>query len=386
MVNSVYIHVPFCAKKCEYCAFYSEGTNGAKIERYVDALLTEIHTHSPLAQPKMMFFGGGTPSLLTLDQWTRIFRAFQEVGWSSIDEFTVECNPATVSEAKAKLFLENGVNRISMGVQSLDEDLLDRLGRVHSRDMVFRSFRILREAGFNNINLDLMFAIPGQTEAIWEKTLAEILDFGSEHMSCYEVIYEEDTPLYEQLKAGEFDVDEALASEMYEILIDRLDQNGFEQYEIANFARVTDQAAKGIPAYACRHNVNYWVGGEYLALGPAAAGHLDGQRYQNWSNTDLYCEAVKAGRLPRDGGERLKPLAKASETAAFSLRMNRGIYFDEFEARTGYSLNQTWRSELDDLVQRGWGERMEQGFRLTREGFRFADAAGGELLKNGNVV
>ncbi|MBT6770348.1 MAG: coproporphyrinogen III oxidase, partial [Opitutales bacterium] len=184
------------------------------------------------------------------------------------------------------------------------------------------------------------------------------------------------------LKAGEFDVDEALASDMYEILIDRLSQNGFEQYEIANFARVTDQAAKGIPGYACRHNVNYWVGGEYLALGPAAAGHLDGQRYQNWSNTDLYCEAVKAGRLPRDGGERLKPLAKASETAAFSLRMNRGIYFDEFESRTGYSLNQTWRSELDGLVQRGWGERMEQGFRLTREGFRFADAAGGELLKD----
>ena len=383
MVTSVYIHVPFCAKKCEYCAFYSEGTNGAKIERYVDALLTEIHTHSTLAQPKTMFFGGGTPSLLTLDQWTRIFRAFRDVGWKSIDEFTIECNPATVSEAKANLFLENGVNRISMGVQSLDEDLLDRLGRVHSRDMVFRSFRVLREAGFRNVNLDLMFAIPGQTVGIWERTLAEILEFGSEHLSCYEVIYEEDTPLYEQLKAGEFDVDEALASEMYEILVDRLDQNGFEQYEIANFARVAEQAANGIPAYACRHNVNYWVGGEYLALGPAAAGHLDGQRYQNWSNTDLYCEAVKAGRLPRDGGERLKPLAKASETAAFSLRMNRGIYFDEFEARTGYSLNQTWRSELDGLIQRGWGERMEQGFRLTREGFRFADAAGVELLKDG---
>ena len=388
MVNSVYIHVPFCAKKCEYCAFYSEGTDGAKIERYVDALLKEIHLHASSARPKTMFFGGGTPSLLTLDQWRRIFSAFRECEWGSIEEFTVECNPATVSEAKADLFLENGVNRISMGVQSLDEALLDRLGRVHSRDMVFRSFRTLRKAGFQNINLDLMFAIPGQTRAIWDQTLAEILDFGSEHLSCYEVIYEEDTPLYEQLKAGEFDVDEALASEMYEMLIDRLDQNGFEQYEIANFARVTDQKSNGIPAFACRHNVNYWVGGEYLALGPAAAGHIGGLRYQNWSNTDLYCEAVQAGRLPRDGGERLEALAKASETAAFSLRMNRGINSVEFEARTGFSLNQTWQSELDGLVERGWGERVDEGFRLTREGFRltregfrFADAAGVELLK-----
>ncbi len=381
MVSSVYIHVPFCAKKCEYCAFYSEGTDGARIERYVAALLIDIRRQAIQAQPRTVFFGGGTPSLLTLGQWARIFDAFQEVGWTSVSEFTVECNPATVSAAKAALFRENGVNRISMGVQSLDEGLLDRLGRVHSREMVFRSFQTLREAGFDNINLDLMFAIPGQTKEIWQQTLDEILEFGSEHLSCYEVIYEEDTPLYDQMKAGEFDVDEALASEMYEMLVRSLDLKGYRQYEIANFARSDGNDPNGFPSYACRHNINYWVGGDYLALGPAAAGHQDGQRYQNWSNTELYCEAIQAGRLPRDGGECLEPLAKASETAAFSLRMNRGIHFLEFQAKTGFDLQEHWGAELDRLVGCGWGERCEETFRLTRTGFRFADAAGAELLK-----
>ena len=152
-------------------------------------------------------------------------------------EFTVECNPATVSLDKAKLLRALGVNRISMGVQSLDEALLDRLGRVHSRDMVFKSFDILRQAGFDNVNLDLMFAIPGQTMEVWRATLAEAMAMGSEHLSSYEVIYEEDTPLYAQLQAGEFDVDEDLACAMYEELVERALAAGFQQYEIANFAK-----------------------------------------------------------------------------------------------------------------------------------------------------
>ena len=153
------------------------------------------------------------------------------------EEFTVECNPATVSADKAKLFRDFGINRISMGVQSLDEKLLDRLGRIHSREMVFKSFNTLRSAGFENINLDLMFAIPTQTMEIWHATLNEAMAMQSEHLSSYEVIYEDDTPLYEQLKAGEFSVDEDLACEMYEELISRALNGGFHQYEIANFAR-----------------------------------------------------------------------------------------------------------------------------------------------------
>src|SRR5436309_6942693 len=153
-------------------------------------------------RPDTVFFGGGTPSILNLKQWRQILEAMERLNLLGAREWTVECNPATVSLDKAKLLRDFGVNRISMGVQSLNEQLLDRLGRIHSREMVFKSFDILRRAGFENINLDLMFAIPGQTLEVWRDTLSEALALGSEHLSCYEVIYEEDTPLYRQLQAG----------------------------------------------------------------------------------------------------------------------------------------------------------------------------------------
>src|SRR6202142_2300772 len=260
-VESLYLHVPFCAQKCAYCAFYSEPSGGDLINRYVAALLRELELVADDLKPKTIFFGGGTPSLLNLRQWKQILRALDRWHLLGAEEFTVECNPATVSADKAKLLRDIGVNRISMGVQSLDEALLDRLGRIHTRVMVFKSFDILRQAGFDNLNLDLMFAIPGQTMDIWRTTLAEALALGSEHLSSYEVIYEDDTPLYAQMKAGEFDVDEDLACAMYEQLITQSAGAGFHQYEIANFAKHSSALRtphSTLPSRACRHNVNYW--------------------------------------------------------------------------------------------------------------------------------
>jgi len=255
-ITSLYVHVPFCARKCEYCAFYSEASDGETVNRYVDALVREMEMVAEDLRPRTIFFGGGTPSLLNMRQWEKILDAMGRLGLTGAEEWTVECNPATVSADKAKLLRERGVNRISMGVQSLNEGLLDRLGRVHSREMVFKSFETLRAAGFASVNVDLMFAIPGQTLEIWRETLIEALAMGSEHLSSYEVIYEEDTPLYEQLKAGEFDVDEDLACAMYEELVAQTERAGFRQYEIANFAREREGAASDVPGYACRHNVN----------------------------------------------------------------------------------------------------------------------------------
>src|SRR5450432_3973625 len=205
-VASLYLHVPFCAQKCVYCAFYSEASSGELVNRYVVALIRELEIVADDLKPKTIFFGGGTPSLLNLRQWEQILRAMEKLNLLGAKEFTIECNPATVSADKAKLFRDFGINRISMGVQSLDEKLLDRLGRVHSREMVFKSFDTLRAAGFENINIDLMFAIPGQTLKVWRETLVEALALGSEHLSSYEVIYEDDTPLFARMKAGEFDV------------------------------------------------------------------------------------------------------------------------------------------------------------------------------------
>jgi len=385
-VRSLYVHVPFCAKKCEYCAFYSEASSGELIERYVAALERELQLAATRLKPGTVFFGGGTPSLLNLRQWERLLRTMDRLGLLGAEEWTVECNPATVSADKAKLLRDHGVNRISMGVQSLDEALLDRLGRVHSRNMVFRSYDILRKAGFDNVNIDLMFAIPPQTMAVWQDTLREAVAMGSEHLSCYEVIYEEDTPLFHQMQAGEFDVDEDLACAMYEELQVAADRTGFAQYEVANFAKRvdTEQAAPDntqVPQRACRHNVNYWRGGSFYGLGPSATGYVDGVRWKNCANTQRYCEALESGSAMMDFREQLPPASRAGETAAFGLRMVAGWGFDEFKQITGTDLREEWGEEMDKLCRCGWGERTEDRFRLTRTGLRFADAAAEMFLR-----
>lgn len=386
VMGSLYAHVPFCAHKCEYCAFYSHAANGDIVNRYVQALIAEMGLVAERVRPKTVFFGGGTPSLLNMRQWEDVLKAMERLNLLGAEEWTVECNPATVSLDKAKLLRSFGVNRVSMGVQSLDARLLEKLGRIHSREMVFKSFDTLRQAGFDNINVDLMFAIPGQTMEIWRKTLDEAMDLGSEHLSSYEVIYEEDTPLYEQLQAGEFEVDEDLACDMYSELIERSSRRGFVQYEIANFARNLDGPLGEYPDRACRHNVNYWRGGFFAALGPSAAGYEPAGpgraiRTKNWSNTTLYCEQLEKGRRAIESSETLEPLARAGELAAFGLRMNSGWPFQQFREVTGFDLLRDWKDELDSLVSRGWGSIETDRFRLTSAGLRFADAAGSELLR-----
>lgn len=433
-VESLYVHVPFCAQKCEYCAFFSEASSGELINRYVRALQHELELVAADLRPRTIFFGGGTPSLLNLRQWESLLQTMQQSNLLGATEFTVECNPATVSLDKARLLRSFGVNRISMGVQSLDEALLDRLGRVHSREMVFKSFDALRQAGFDNVNIDLMFAIPGQTMDVWRATLDEAIALGSEHLSSYEVIYEEDTPLYAQLNAGEFDVDEELACDMFEELVQRSAAGGFRQYEVANFARdarvtplektydiqlptpslqaVSPHEAldagrsmldaggspKGmgklaaatttalsrdpqIPALACQHNINYWRGGDFYGLGPSATGYVRGVRTKNWANTQLYCEQLEKGKRAIESREEFPLLKRAGETAAFGLRMNAGWPFAEFQRVTGLDLRQDWVADMDSLVQKGWALRSPDRFQLTPQGLRFADAAAELFLR-----
>jgi oxygen-independent coproporphyrinogen-3 oxidase len=415
-VGSLYIHVPFCAQKCNYCAFYSEAANGQVINRYVRALQREMEIVAADLRPLTIFFGGGTPSLLNLRQWEQLLQTMSRLQLANAVEWTVECNPATVSLDKAKLLRDHGVNRVSMGVQSLDEALLDRLGRVHSREMVFKSFDHLRAAGFDNINVDLMFAIPGQTLKAWRETLVEALALGSEHLSSYEVIYEDDTPLFARLKAGEFDVDEELAETMFEELIAQAAKAGFRQYEIANFARHfpgatanldrgakrdshsshqrhDEEAGRGgiinvnyfpdpeIPSRACRHNVNYWRGGAYYGLGPSATSYVRGVRSRSVSNTQLYCEQLEQGRRAMESSEELAPRARAGEIAAFGLRMNAGWPFEQFQRMTGWDLRGEWSGEMDRLVSRGWASADERRFQLTPAGLRFADAAAELFLR-----
>ena len=402
-VASLYIHVPFCAQKCAYCAFYSEPSSNEMVNRYITALIRELEIVAGDLNPKTVFFGGGTPSILNLRQWEEIFCAMERLNLLGAEEFTVECNPATISPDKAKLLRSFGVNRISMGVQSLDEKLLERLGRIHTREMVFKSFDTLRRAGFDNLNLDLMFAIPGQTLEIWRGTLAEAIALGSEHLSSYEVIYEDDTRLFKQLQAGKFAVNEELACAMYDELIARATAAGFQQYEVANFARSVSTGSKvqssrskvsdatttsgighwtlDIPSRACKHNINYWRGGSFYGFGPSATSYVRGVRTKNWSNTQLYCEQLEKGKRAIESSEELPPLKRAGETAAFGLRMVAGWPFDQFQRVTGFDLREEWLAEMNQLVERGWGRCDSRRFQLTQQGLRFADAAAEMFLR-----
>jgi len=385
-VSSLYVHVPFCAQKCSYCAFYSEPTSGPAIDRYVTALSREMEMVAGDLQPQTVFFGGGTPSLLNLRQWEQVLKTMDRLKLLGAREWTVECNPATVSLDKARLLRSYGVNRISMGVQSLNAALLERLGRIHNREMVFKSFDVLRRAGFDNVNIDLMFAIPGQTLEVWGETLNEAIAMGSEHLSCYEVIYEEDTALYAQLKAGQFDENEELACAMYEQLVERAEGAGLQRYEVANFACLRSSldprtSGFGFPTYACRHNVNYWRGGSFYGLGPSATGYVRGVRTRNWANTQLYCEQIERGKRAIESSEELGPLARAGETAAFGLRMVAGWPFEQFRQITGYDLRQSWGPDMERLSHEGLGQLTPEGFKLTSHGLRFADAAAEMFLR-----
>lgn len=377
--RSLYVHVPFCAHKCQYCAFYSHPPAADELARFSDALVRELELIAAACRPDTIFFGGGTPSLLSLGQWSVILEAMRRLGLGPGAEWTVECNPATVTPQKAALWRSAGVNRVSLGVQSFDEALLERLGRIHSRAQVFRAFNVLRDSGFDNINLDLMFALPGQTLAAWSATLDEALRLEPEHLSSYEVIYEEDTPLFAQLEAGCIDVNEDLACEMYERLVERASGAGFHQYEVANFAMGPMEGE--LPKRACRHNVGYWRGEPSHAVGPSASEFVGGVRSRNPSNTRLWMAELEKGRRTKEFSESLPPLAAAGERAAFGLRMPSGWLYSDFQQRTGFDLRREWSRDLDSLVARGWGERGEDRFRLTPGGLRFADAVGALLLR-----
>jgi oxygen-independent coproporphyrinogen-3 oxidase len=367
-----------------YCAFYSEPAPGELVDRYVAALSREMEQVAAELKPRTVFFGGGTPSLLSAAQWTRLLEAMARLDLLGAAEWTVECNPATVSLNKARLLRSFGVKRVSLGVQSFDDGLLCRLGRIHTRDEIFASFDLLRRAGFENLNLDLMFAIPGQTMATWRATLTEAMALQPEHLSCYEVIYEEDTPLFAQLAAGRLDVNEERACDQYEELLAWADRHGFAQYEIANFAkRLEGDAAGEVPRLACQHNVNYWRGGSFHGLGPSATSYVNGIRTRNITSTARYCERWEQGQSAIESSEQLSPLARAGETAAFGLRMTAGWPFEQFQQVTGFDLRDEWQAEMQELVARGWGHWEEHRFRLAPQGLRFADAAAELFLRPG---
>jgi oxygen-independent coproporphyrinogen-3 oxidase len=379
--KSLYIHVPFCALKCHYCAFYSAPPKGDQIDRYCRALVKELEMAKDFLKPETIFFGGGTPSLMNIENWKFILKSLERLGLLPVNEFTIECNPATVTLDKARLWLDYGVNRISLGVQSLDDNLLSRLGRIHDRKMALDTYNLFRKAGFNNINIDLIYGIPGQTMDLWIKTLNEAISLQTEHLSCYELTPEEDTEFYRRLNLGEYELDEDLSASMYEELVERAENAGLYRYEVSNFGRGKPKDNYSIPQFACRHNVNYWRGKPYFGAGPSAASFLNNIRETNISNTDLYCSLLEQNKRPIKETDKLEPLARAGEIAGFGLRMTIGWSFEEFLNTTGFDLREHWQKEMNRLISLGYAVADNDHFRLTSTGLRYADWAAELFLR-----
>ena len=357
-VKHLYVHVPFCPKICPYCSFYKEASDRNRTQAFLDAVLLELDS-APHIQPKTIFFGGGTPSALSTRQLAYLIDGLRErLDLSDLQEWTLEMNPATVSEEKALLLRSLGISRISMGVQAWQPELLDRLGRVHSATQALRSYKILRSAGFENINLDLIFGIPGQTAEQWEESLLQTIALGPEHISAYCLTYEEDTEYFLRLGAGEFVQEAGRDAALFERTMDTLEQHGYSQYEISNYAR---------PGKECLHNLAYWTGKEYLGLGPSAFSTVASRRWQNVPNTPEYIQRIRESGRACQFTEIITPDIHRAEKIAFGLRTNLGVPEE---------LVEPWHKPIGDLLSEGYVERNAGKVRLSRSGRMVADAIG----------
>jgi len=362
MIRHLYVHTPFCAKICPYCAFYVHRGGAAAQREFVAALRAEwrrAREEFPLA-PETVYFGGGTPSLLSAGLFAELAQELSSVhSWS---EFTLEVNPATVTPEKAAAWRAAGVNRISLGAQSFDADMLKILGRQHAPGDIAETCALLREHGFENINIDLMFALPGQSEAGWEETLRAALACAPKHISAYALTYEEDTPFFERLQRGEWRQDEAREVAMFERTRDVLGAAGLVDYEISNFA---------LPGFESRHNLAYWRGADYLGLGPSACSTVGGLRWRNAPDTRAYAERIARGESVRGEMETLDTATRTKERIMFGLRMREGVLRAEFGGA---------ESQLGELAAHGLAFEAEGRVRLTARGKLVADGVAGMFV------
>jgi putative oxygen-independent coproporphyrinogen III oxidase len=333
MVRHLYIHIPFCARICPYCAFYKDLLDRSRTNQFCEAILRELeqcqlHRQTGhcccLHTPSTIYFGGGTPTALSIAQLELLLRGFHErLDLSELVEWTIEANPGSVSARKAAVLKKFGVNRISLGVQSWDGELLKLLGREHNAPQAEESFRILRTAGFTNINVDLMFGLPGQTVEQWRASLEKTVAFQPEHISTYCLTYEEDTEFFLRHARGEFRQDSDADAEFFEMTMAILEDAGYEHYEISNYAR---------PGFESVHNRAYWLGENYLGIGPSAVSTISMQRWQNVCDYRAYIDRVLSGQSPGASMENLTHEMKRIERIALSLRTRDGVPASEVTA------------------------------------------------------
>ena len=375
---ALYVHIPFCLSKCNYCDFNTYEGIESLMPPFVDALSTEIELWGKrLDGPDVVtiFFGGGTPSYLPSESITRLFdRIDRSMQIVSDAEITLEANPDDVDSIKSPGWLNAGFNRISIGVQSFYDPILSALSRRHSSVDATDAVKTARDAGFDNISIDLMFGLPKQTLSIWETTLNRAIELGTEHLSLYGLQVELGTPLHRDVQRGTVRTpSDDLAADMYELAMDLLGDAGYEHYEISNWAK---------PGYRSQHNLAYWLNKPYLGVGPGAHSSMFGKRFANMKSPRRYIErvgeascqddarafAIVEGESAIDFLETTSPPMAMSETMMLGMRLSEGVSNADFRNRFGEGLMSVYGSEIDDLVSTGLIEHTDDRIRLTRRG------------------
>ena len=373
MVAGVYLHIPYCKSRCSYCDFATDVYRSEEaVERYVTALCSEIRNSQNEIQDSTdtIYFGGGTPSLLTPKQIERILKdvnnAFMIVGNA---EITMEMNPATVTAESLARYRSLGVNRASFGVQTFNDRHLKLLARGHDANDARQTFRLLRAIGFGNISFDLIAGLPGQTIDDWKRNLDEAVSMQPEHLSLYLLEIHEGTPLAEQIRSGRRPLpDEDVGAEMYELMIDRLEAAGYQQYEISNFAK---------PGFESRHNTKYWRLEPVYGFGVSAHSFDGRNRYANERDTATYVSAIESTQVAQAFREEINA---ASEFVFLGLRLNRGIDLAEYEQRFGHDLLERYAKEINSLKANGLIENGSGVVHLTRKGMLFSNEVFAEFV------
>ncbi len=366
MARGVYIHIPFCHQICNYCDFNKFYFKNQPVDEYIEALGKEMalvtqKNPESFRQIETIFLGGGTPTALSpqqLDKLLTLIRTY--IPMNSVTEFTSEANPDELSAEKLQVLFEGGVNRLSMGVQSFDQGLLQKIGRTHSNEHVYETIALAKKIGFQNISIDLMYGLPGQTMAQWKDSLEKALALDLPHFSAYSLIVEPKTIFYNQYAKGKLLLPtEDLEADMYDVLMQQMELHGLQQYEISNFAK---------PGYHSEHNKIYWDNDEYAGFGAGAHGYLAGVRYSNHGPLKKYMETVFAGELPIVHEHEVSQAEKREEQMFLGLRKTEGVKHKIYEEKLKVPIVAHYDSVLKELVSKGLLEHDDVGVRLTRKG------------------
>lgn len=371
--TALYIHIPFCAKKCNYCDFNSMVSESRVVDRYLHALSKELDTLGSQYTFTTIYIGGGTPSLLSKIQLERLLRSVIRYNpTSQTQEYTVEANPGMLTIDKVRLLKEYAVNRVSLGIQSFQDRQLQFLGRIHSSDDARNAFTLLRNAGFKNINIDLIFGCPEQTLNDWKKDLEIAIALNPEHISTYALTYEEETPLTRDLKNEVIrKLDEYTELEMYKTAIEYLTLNGYNHYEISNFA-------KG--GYECSHNYVYWRNTSYMGVGAGAHSFIDGMRMSNEKDVFRYIHGMHENKDVKSFRECLPQDHFVSETVIMALRLRQGITNTDFYERFGSAIQDQFGDTISILRKAGLVSYDDERLKLTEKGLFVADTVMAEFI------